>query len=293
MPKLTDISYVKKLMEENDLTFLKKYGQNFLINESVPERTAEFCEEDKSCGVIEIGPGIGTLTVQLAERFNKVVAVEIDKRLLPVLDITLGEYDNVTVINADIMDLDVNDLINEHFKGMDVCVCANLPYYITTPIVMKLLESSARLKSITILIQKEVADRLCAKAGSADYGAITASVAYYAEAKKLFNVSAGSFMPAPKVDSTVVKLSLYEEKPVKPIDENLMFKIIKAAFLQRRKTLSNAVSNTLSDISKTAVGDILEQMGLSSDIRGERLSIEEFAKFSDLLYMYMKNISDK
>ena len=292
MPKLTDISYVKKLMEENGLTFLKKYGQNFLINESVPTRTAELCEEDKSCGVIEIGPGIGTLTSQLAERFKKVVAVEIDTRLLPVLDITLGEYDNVTVINGDIMDFDINELIKEHFEGMDVCVCANLPYYITTPIVMKLLESSADLKSITILIQKEVADRLCACPASAEYGAITASVAYYAEAKKLFNVSAGSFMPAPKVDSTVVKLSLYKDKPVKPQNEELMFKVIKAAFLQRRKTMSNAVWNAVG-VSKTTVGDILEQMGLSRDIRGERLSVEEFAKFSDLLLIHMKNISDK
>ena len=291
MPKLTDISYVKKLMEENGLTFLKKYGQNFLINESVPLRTAEMCEDDTSCGVIEIGPGIGTLTSKLAERFKKVVAIEIDTRLIPVLDTTLAEYDNVTVINGDIMDFDINDLINEHFEGMDVCVCANLPYYITTPIVMKLLESSARLKSITILIQKEVADRLCAKAGSAEYGAITASVAYYAEAKKLFNVSAGSFMPAPKVDSTVVKLSIYPEKPVKPANEELMFKIIKAAFLQRRKTLSNAVSNTVG-ISKSTVGDILEEMNLSRDIRGEKLSISEFAQFSDILNTYMKNSSD-
>lgn len=293
MPKLTDISYVKKLMEENGLTFLKKYGQNFLINENIPIRTAEMCDDDASCGIIEIGPGIGTLTAQLAERFQKVLAVEIDTRLLPVLDITLAEYDNVTVVNADIMELDVNEIIDEHFKGMDVCVCANLPYYITTPIVMKLLESSARLKSITILIQKEVADRLCAAAGSADYGAITASVAYYAETKKLFSVSAGSFMPKPKVDSTVVKLSLYAQKPVTPIDEGLMFRIIKAAFLQRRKTLSNAVSNTLSDVSKQAVCDILEQMQLPSDIRGEKLSIKEFALFSDLLYTYMKNTSDK
>ena len=291
MPKLTDISYVKKLMEENGLTFLKKYGQNFLINESVPLRTAEMCEDDTSYGVIEIGPGIGTLTSKLAERFKKVVAIEIDTRLIPVLDTTLAEYDNVTVINGDVMDFDINDLINEHFEGMDVCVCANLPYYITTPIVMKLLESSARLKSITILIQKEVADRLCAKAGSAEYGAITASVAYYAEAKKLFNVSAGSFMPAPKVDSTVVKLSLYPEKPVKPVNEELMFKIIKAAFLQRRKTLSNAVSNTVG-ISKSTVGDILEEMNLSRDIRGEKLSISEFAQFSDILITYMKNSSD-
>lgn len=291
MPKLTDISYVKKLMEENGLTFLKKYGQNFLINESVPLRTAEMCEDDTSCGVIEIGPGIGTLTSKLAERFKKVVAIEIDTRLIPVLDTTLAEYDNVTVINGDVMDFDINDLINEHFEGMDVCVCANLPYYITTPIVMKLLESSARLKSITILIQKEVADRLCAKAGSTEYGAITASVAYYAEAKKLFNVSAGSFMPAPKVDSTVVKLSLYPEKPIKPQNEELMFKIIKAAFLQRRKTLSNAVSNTVG-ISKSTVGDILEEMNLSRDIRGEKLSISEFAQFSDILITYMKNSSD-
>ena len=140
MPKLTDISYVKKLMEENDLTFLKKYGQNFLVNESVPVRTAELCEEDKSCGVIEIGPGIGTLTYQLAERFKKVLAVEIDTRLLPVLDITLGEFDNVTVINGDIMDFDINELIKEHFDGMDVCVCANLPYYITTPIITNIPE---------------------------------------------------------------------------------------------------------------------------------------------------------
>ncbi len=291
MPKLTDISYVKKLMEENGLTFLKKFGQNFLINESVPLRTAEMCEDDTSCGVIEIGPGIGTLTSKLAERFKKVVAIEIDTRLLPVLDTTLAEYDNVTVINGDVMDCDINDLINEHFEGMDVCVCANLPYYITTPIVMKLLESSARLKSITILIQKEVADRLCAKAGSAEYGAITASVAYYAEAKKLFNVSAGSFMPAPKVDSTVVKLSLYDKKPVNPLNEELMFKIIKAAFLQRRKTLSNAVSNTVG-ISKSTVGDILEEMGLPRDVRGERLSVADFAQFSDILHTYMKNPSD-
>ncbi len=292
MPKLTDISYVKKLMEENGLTFLKKYGQNFLVNESVPTKTAEMCEDDTECGVIEIGPGIGTLTSKLAERFKKVVAIEIDTRLLPVLDTTLSEYDNVTVINGDVMDFDINELINEHFDGMDVCVCANLPYYITTPIVMKLLESSARLKSITILIQKEVADRLCAKAGSAEYGAITASVAYYAEAKKLFNVSAGSFMPAPKVDSTVVKLSLYTEKPVKPQNEELMFKIIKSAFLQRRKTLSNAVSNT-AGISKTDVGDILEEMGLPRDVRGEKLSVADFARFSDLLLTHTKDTSDE
>lgn len=292
MPKLTDISYIKKIMEENGLTFLKKYGQNFLINESVPQRTAEMCCEDTACGVIEIGPGIGTLTEQLAMRFSKVVAIEIDQRLIPVLDITLADYDNVTVVNSDVMDIDINSFIETHFKGMDVCVCANLPYYITTPIIMKLLESSARLKSITLLIQKEVADRLCAKAGSSEYGAITASVSYYAEAKKLFGVSAGSFIPAPKVDSTVIKLSLYEQKPIQPISEKLMFNVIKAAFLQRRKTLSNAVSHSDIGVSKDVIGDILEQMGLSRDIRGEKLSVKEFAQFSDHLYKYMNRTSE-
>ena len=292
MPKLTDISYVKKLMEENGLTFLKKYGQNFLINESVPQRTAEMCCEDRSCGVIEIGPGIGTLTEQLAMRFSKVVAIEIDSRLIPVLDTTLAEYDNVTVINSDVMDIDINSFIETHFKDMDVCVCANLPYYITTPIIMKLLESSSRLKSITLLIQKEVADRLCAPAGSPEYGSITASVSYYAEVKKLFGVSAGSFMPAPKVDSTVIKLSLYDEKPVRPINEKLMFNVIKAAFLQRRKTLSNAVSHSDIGVSKDVIGDILEEMNLSRDIRGEKLSIKDFALFSDLLYKHMTRASD-
>ena len=160
MPRLTDISYVKRIMEENGLSFLKKYGQNFLINENVPIKTAEMCHADTSCGVIEIGPGIGTLTQKLAERFSKVVAVEIDERLLPVLDITLSDYDNVTVINEDIMKTDINALIDTYFPDRDVCVCANLPYYITTPIITKLLESSCRFKSITLLIQKEVADRL-------------------------------------------------------------------------------------------------------------------------------------
>lgn len=283
MPKLTDISYVKQIMQENNLSFLKKYGQNFLINESVPLRTAQFCEEDTSCGVIEIGPGIGTLTQKLAERFSKVVAIEIDERLLPVLDVTLNEYDNVTVINGDIMETDINALIDTHFPSGDVCVCANLPYYITTPIIIKLLESAYRFKSITLLIQKEVADRLCAKAGSAEYGSITAFINYYAKAEKLFSVSAGSFMPAPKVDSTVIKLSLYQDKPVIAENEELMFKIIRSAFEQRRKTLSNAVSNAIAQVSKQQIYDTLESMGLVKDIRGEKLSIEEFAKFSDIL----------
>lgn len=289
MPKLTDISYVKNLMEQHGISFLKKYGQNFLINESVPIRTAEMCCDDTESGVIEIGPGIGTLTEQLAKRFSKVVTVEIDERLLPVLDITLKDHSNVTVINGDIMKLDINELIETHFSGMNVCVCANLPYYITSPVIMKLLESNTRLDSITLLIQKEVADRLCAKAGSAEYGAITASVNYYSKPKKLFSVSAGSFIPAPKVESTVIRLDLYKDKPVKPKNEQLMFRVIKASFAQRRKTLSNAVSNAIPSVSKSQMADILSSCGFDEGIRGEKLTVSDFAKISDALCEYINS----
>lgn len=283
MPKLTDISYVKELMEENGLSFLKKYGQNFLINESVPVRTAEMCCDNTQSGVIEIGPGIGTLTYQLAKRFARVTAVEIDERLIPVLGKTLSEFDNVTVINGDIMKLDVNELIREHFDGMDVCVCANLPYYITSPVIMKLLESDTRLDSITLLIQKEVADRLCAAPDTPEYGAITAAVNYYSKPRKLFSVSAGSFIPAPKVESTVIRLELYKDKPIKPSDEKMMFRIIKAAFAQRRKTLQNAVSNAIPNASKQCVADVLTELGFDVSVRGERLSIADFAAISNAL----------
>ena len=278
--KLTNIGTVRELMERHGIKFQKKFGQNFLINSDVPYRIAEECGATENDCVLEIGPGIGTLTQELCYIAKKVVAVEIDTGLIPVLEETLAEFDNVEVINSDIMKTDIKKLFEEKFMGNDVYVCANLPYYITTPILMLLLESRLPFKKMTFMVQKEVADRLCAGPQSSDYGAVTASVSYYGEVRKLFNVSAGNFMPAPKVDSAVIQISLYEKPPVDVSDEKMFFSVIKAAFEQRRKTLVNALNGKVG-ITKEQIANAITGIGLDINIRGERLGIEEFARLAD------------
>lgn len=287
--KLTDPSVIRALLGEEETSFKKKFGQNFLINASVVERIAASCADSnggsgEKLGVLEIGPGIGTLTNELAKVAEKVVAVEIDDTLLPILAKTLADYSNVTVVHNDIMKTDLAALVAEHFGDCDrIAVCANLPYYITTPILMALLESKLPFTTITIMIQKEVAERLTAKAGESEYGAITATLSYYGSVKRLFTVHAGSFMPAPKVDSAVVQIELYKEPPVKVSSEKILFNVIKAAFGQRRKTLVNALSGAFPKYSKAELAEMVVACGFSATVRGEVLAIEDFAKIAERL----------
>jgi 16S rRNA (adenine1518-N6/adenine1519-N6)-dimethyltransferase len=282
---LCDIKNIKQIMSVFGIKFHKEFGQNFLTNKMVVEDIADYCCEGLSNTILEIGPGIGTLTAELAARYDNVIALEIDKGLIPVLSYTLDSFDNVKVINEDVMKTDIEALLAPYFDG-GVSVCANLPYYITTPILMKLLESRLPFDYITIMIQSEVADRLCAKPGGKDCGAITAVLAYYGEAEKLFTVTADNFMPPPKVNSSVVRIRLYKDKPNKPKDEELFFKVIKAAFEQRRKTLLNALSCGFPEIPKEVLAEIIEKAGHRPDIRGEKLDVPMFCQLSDLIYDY-------
>ena len=278
---LCDIKTVKQIMKMFNLTFHKEFGQNFLTDRMVVEDIADMCCVDAGGTILEIGPGIGTLTYELALRHRQVISLEIDRGLIPVLHYTLGEFDNVRVINEDVMQTDLNALLAPAFAEGPVSVCANLPYYITTPILMKLLESGLPFDYITVMIQAEVADRLCAKAGSKDYGAITAVLAYYGEAEKLFTVSADRFVPAPKVNSTVIRIRLHKEKPYRPKNEALLFRTIKAAFGQRRKTLINALGAGFSELSREQITEAVTSCGHDANIRGERLDITEFVALSD------------
>ena len=280
---LCNLSVIKELMNDAGIVFRKDYGQNFLTNRIIPEDIADNCTDERDSMILEIGPGIGCLTAELASRYKKVVAVEIDKGLIPVLSKTLSEFDNVTVINDDIMKTDIEALVKEYSDGMPVSVCANLPYYITTPILMRLIESGVHFSSITVMVQNEVAARLAAKPGSADYGAITAVLGYYGTVRKLFKVSAGCFVPAPKVDSAVVRIDLYREPRFTPKDEALFKNLIKAAFEMRRKTLVNAINAKLPHINKEKVEKAIVSMNLPEKVRGEALSTEDFVKLSDLL----------
>ncbi len=282
MERLTDISVIRDILSRHGFTFSKALGQNFLINPSVCPRMAKSAVEGEHTGVLEIGPGIGVLTRELLERAEKVVAVELDRRLLPVLAETLGSYDNLKVVNADVLELDLNRLITEEFDGMDVAVCANLPYYITSPVIMKLLEDHLPVSTITVMVQKEAAVRLCAEPGTRDSSAITAAVRYYCTPELLFHVSSGSFMPAPRVDSAVIRLRLHEPQ-VHPKDEKTFFKVIKGAFAQRRKTVLNSLSSSLS-LDKTAVRAILESAGVDPTARAERLTLGDFAAIADAVY---------
>ena len=279
---LCNLSVIRELMADAGITFRKEFGQNFLTNRMIPEDIADNCTDTAESMILEIGPGVGCLTQELALRFKKVVAVEIDKGLIPVLARTMAEYDNVTVINDDIMKVDLQSLVDQYSEGMPVAVCANLPYYITTPILMRLLESGVKFTSITIMIQNEVAARLIAKPGSSDYGAITAVLGYYGEAKKLFKVSAGCFVPAPKVDSAVVRIDLYREPKYNPKNEKLFRDLIRAAFEMRRKTLQNAICAKLP-FSKEQVLEAIRAIGHPDTVRGERLSTEDFVKLADEL----------
>jgi 16S rRNA (adenine1518-N6/adenine1519-N6)-dimethyltransferase len=286
MERLTDRGFIRELLERHGFTFSKSLGQNFLINPSVCPRMAEAAVQGDNVGVLEIGPGIGVLTNELLKRATKVVAVELDKRLLPVLDETLSEYDNLKVVNADVMKLDLHRLIEDEFGSMEVAVCANLPYYITSPIIMKLLEDRLNVSSVTVMVQKEAAVRLCAEPGSRDSSAITAAVRYYCDPELLFHVSAGSFMPAPKVDSAVIRLGL-REPSVHPRDEALLFRVIRGAFAQRRKTVLNSLSSSLS-LDKGELSDILCKAGVDPSARAERLTLQNFSDISDAVYEWSK-----
>lgn len=282
---LSDIRTVRSLLEEAGFSFKKSLGQNFLINPSVCPRMAEAaCGEVRNApvGALEIGPGVGVLTAELCRRADRVVAVELDERLRPVLGKTLGGFSNCRVVYGDAMRLDLRRLIAEEFAGMEVVVCANLPYYITSPLVMRLLESRLPVRSVTVMVQKEAADRLCAPVGSRAAGAVTAAVAYYAEPELLFGVSAGSFLPAPKVDSAVLRLRIRQTPPVKLEDEAAFFALIKAAFAQRRKTLVNSVSSA-GGIEKDMLLAALAKIGLSLDVRAEKLTLAELAALSNAL----------
>lgn len=259
----------------------KQYGQNFLTNPAIPQRIVRESGIDETCGVLEIGPGLGALTLQLAPIAKKIVAVEIDHELIAPLTEIFAPHSHITLVENDIMKVDLDKLLREHFGGMTVCVCANLPYYITTPILMKLLEGKYGFRSITVMVQKEVAERLCSKSGEDGYGAITASIGYYGKVKRLFTVTAGNFSPKPKVDSAVIRIDLFDTPPVRVDNESLFFDVIKAAFLQRRKTLSNALAAHFPAFSKEEIGDILVSLGMRQDVRGEMLSTEQFAAVSN------------
>lgn len=279
---LTHEKTVKQILARHGIVLSKARGQNFLINPTVCPRMAQVCGADAADGVLEIGPGVGVLTAELAQVAGKVVSVEIDKGLPPVLAETLADFDNVTIIEGDILKTDLSHLMATYFPGMRVHVCANLPYYITTDILMMLLESGLPFASITVMVQKEFADRLCAPVGSRQSGAVTVSAAYRAKCEKMFTVSAGSFLPPPKVDSTVMRLTPYPTPPVTVTHEEWFFKLVKAGFHQRRKTLQNSLCANLP-LTKEQVASALNTMGLPPTARVEQLNLEQLATLANLL----------
>ena len=280
------------VIEKYQFNFQKRYGQNFLIDTNILKKIIEEAGVTKEDCVVEIGPGIGTMTQYLAESAREVVAVEIDKNLIPILEDTLSEYDNVTVINEDILKIDLRKLAEEKNNGRPVKIVANLPYYITTPIIMGLFENQVPLSSITIMVQKEVADRMQVGPGTKDYGALSLAVQYYARPEIVLQVPPACFMPRPGVGSAVIRLTKHEQPPVRTKDEKKLFAVIRASFGQRRKTLANALTNGFcyeaesgktQRVTRQQVYDVLEQMELSQTIRGEALTLEQFAELSDLL----------
>ena len=286
---LTNPTEIKTIINECGFSFKKKYGQNFLINKEIPKKIANASVTDKEknkCACIEIGPGIGVMTRELADLYDKVIAFEIDSELIPILDKTLSDKNNVTVINSDILEVDLKGFIEKNLPGYNVSVCANLPYYITTPIIMSLLESHAKIDRIVVMIQKEVAIRLTAKPGSNEYGAITPSIEYYAVVKKLFDVSPGNFMPKPEVTSTVVSFDIRKAPPVTPKSEELLFKTIRGVFALRRKTVLNSLSSEFSGISKENLAICLERAEISPTTRGETLNLQQISDLSDELFSF-------
>ncbi len=290
MENLCNPRVVKEILKKFDFRFAKDLGQNFLVDGEVPQNIAKSCELNENTGVIEIGPGFGVLTNELCKGAKKVVALEIDKRLPEILSYTLAEHNNLTVINKDVLKVDLAELIRTEFEGLDVIVCANLPYYITTPIIMALLEQKLDIKSVTVMVQKEVAQRLCAPPGSKDGGAISLAVSYYTEPKILFQVKKECFMPSPKVDSTVICLKVREKPPVDVVDEAQMFAFIKGAYLQRRKTLINSLLSSHLKYTKEELLECFSAVGIVEGIRGERLNLEDFAKISNYFSTHHKNV---
>lgn len=280
---LYDYNTLKRILSKHGFTFSKALGQNFLINQEVCPAMAQSLDANGKTGVLEIGPGVGVLTKELCERAGKVVAIELDKRLIPVLEETLADYDNVEVINDDVMKLDLHRLIEDKFSACDcVKVCANLPYYITSPIVMTLLESRLPIDEIVVMVQKEAGERLCAEIGTRDAGAVTVAVNYYADSEILFDVGRESFMPSPKVDSVVIRLALRKESKYNVQNEKKLFSVVKCAFSQRRKTAANSISNTMG-ISKEKIFEVFDKLSLDRNIRAERLTMEDFISISQEL----------
>lgn len=285
MPTLDNITGTLQVLDKYNFSFQKRFGQNFLIDAHILDKIVSGAGVTEEDTVLEIGPGIGTMTQYLCERAGKVIAVEIDKALIPILNDTLSTYDNVTIINDDILRVDIAKLVREQNDGRPIKVVANLPYYITTPIIMGLFEAHVPLESITIMVQKEVAERMQVGPGTKDYGALSLAVQYYAKPEIIVYVSPECFIPKPNVGSAVIKLHRYEKPPVDIVNEDFMFRVIRAAFNQRRKTLSNAIVNA-SDIKATRemVQETLREMNLDENIRGEKFSLDQFAKFSNLLW---------
>lgn len=280
---LYDIDTIKNLLSRHGFTFSKALGQNFLINPEVCPAMAASLNTDEKTGVLEIGPGIGVLTKELCKAAGRVVSIELDKRLLPVLDETLSEFDNLEIVNADVMKLDLNKLIEEKFADFScVKVCANLPYYITSPVIMTLLESRLPVDEIVVMVQKEAGERLCASVGSRDAGAVTVAVNYYAESEILFDVGRESFVPSPKVNSAVIRLKIRKEQKYRVSDERKFFTTVKCAFAQRRKTALNSIANTMG-ISKDTLSHIFEELSVDKNIRSEKLTMEDLINISERL----------
>ena len=284
MEKLSNPKKTIEIIQKYQFGFQKKFGQNFLIDDHVLTKIMDGANVTKDDFVLEIGPGIGTMTQYLAERARQVLAVEIDTKLLPILEETLAPYDNVEVLNNDILKVDMNEMANKYNNGKPIKVVANLPYYITTPIIMGLFESGVPIDNITVMVQKEVADRMQVGPGTKDYGALSLAVQYYAEPYIIANVPPNCFIPRPNVGSAVIRLTRHQEPPVQVKDEKLMFRIIRASFNQRRKTLQNGLNNAQDlSFSKEEIVKAIESIGLKATVRGEALTLEEFAKLSDAL----------
>ncbi len=285
---LSDINTVRTVLARHGFSFSKSLGQNFLIDGTVCPRMAEAAVESPEDGVLEIGPGVGVLTAQLGLRAKKVVSVELDRRLIPVLSETLGEFQNVEIVCGDVLKLNLASLLREKFADCrKVSACANLPYYITSPVIMKLLEERLPLSQIVVMVQKEAAERLCAEVGTREAGAVTVAVQYYANAEALFSVDRTSFMPAPNVDSAVMRLCIRERPEYTLKDEKFFFALVKAAFAQRRKTAQNGISAGLS-LKKETVAAALTEIGLRSDIRAEKMTMQDLSSLADLLYASQK-----
>lgn len=289
MIDVCNMATIKALLEKNGFRFSKAKGQNFLTQRWVPERIAQEAGIDEGCGVLEVGPGFGPLTQQLCLRAGKVVAVEVDTSLKPILAETMADCSNFELLFADVMRIELAELVETRFAGLRPVACANLPYYITSPILSKLLESRL-FSSVTVMVQKEVAQRICAAAGSADYSAFTVFCQYYAEPRLLFDVPPSCFIPQPKVTSAVLRLTTRPAPPCEILDEKLFFRVVRASFAQRRKTLVNALAAGFGEFSKAELTAVLSECGISPTVRGETLSIPEFAEIANTMVRRKQNV---